>query len=172
MIFFFACFAAPYVLCHQGHSICSLLKKKRKRKDVVPPHIMHKLLRWLICMNIEHVQVLDHYWFRGWVNIKSDYEDHKISGLELWQRKSECVSACVRVCVLASHVWLKHSSFEKGKKRPCSCSSGSVVMFSDHISWSGCIHSSQTITSISSFWLNYLLSRTKTFKKSFHHICR
>lgn len=28
-----------------------------KKEEVVSPHIAHKLLRWLICMNIEHVQV-------------------------------------------------------------------------------------------------------------------
>lgn len=76
---FFACFAAPYVLCHRANlSICSLLKKKKKWNDkkMFPPHVTHKLLRWLICMNIEHVQVLYHYWFRGWLDIKSDYEEH------------------------------------------------------------------------------------------------
>lgn len=70
----FACFAAPHVLCHRATlSICSLFFKK-KGKDV-SPMLTHKLLRWLICMNIEHVQVLYHYWFEDWLNIKSDYED-------------------------------------------------------------------------------------------------
>lgn len=70
--FLFACFAAPYVLCHRPTlSIYSLLKEKKNSF-----HIMHKLLRWLICMNIEHVQVLYRYWFRGWLNIKSNIEEH------------------------------------------------------------------------------------------------
>lgn len=74
----FCMFCCPLCFVSPGQSINLFIVKKKKRNDkkMFFPHVTHKLLRWLICMNIEHVQVLYHYWFRGWLDIKSDYEEH------------------------------------------------------------------------------------------------
>lgn len=66
----------PLMFCVTGPLYQSVHCLKKKEEKDVSPMLTHKLLRWLICMNIEHVQVLYHYWFEDWLNIKSDYEDN------------------------------------------------------------------------------------------------
>lgn len=51
-------FCCPLCFVSPGQSInLFIVKKKRKEETMFPPHVTHKLLRWLICMNMEHVQV-------------------------------------------------------------------------------------------------------------------
>lgn len=133
-------------LCHWTTFKPFILFFFKKKRNMFP--LASK--RWLPCVNTEHVQVFNH-------GLKFNIGWWWISNVAQIDLEVVRVSASLRVCSIASHVWVKRSSFEKGKKETCSCSSGYESCFSnfDHSSF---INVAQKIISINIYWpsCNYL----------------